>query len=357
MDAMIDNRRRRPGASCVARPAATREWRGTASGRMRPATRRRSYRADRGATRKTDVVDEDVEPPNAATAPSMTASTPSAVVDVSCHADRAVVAAGAVGHVRAPARGSPPCGAQADEASFDGQRPGARQTEPAARARHDRHLVSKSEVHSVGIITERQYAMMRLCILQRAACGDAIMKWQGTGKRQHRGSARHGMGGGMRLPVGGGIGGIVLLLLVSALTGTNPLDLISTFTGDPSDRGRARRAPIAIRRPRSFPSSSADTEDTWGEVFRERGEAYVPPMLVLFDDATTVGVRCRTRRSGSVLLSRGSEGLPRSVVLPRARRALRRAGRFRPGLRRRARSRPSRADPAGHVGIASTRRA
>ena len=30
----------------------------------------------------------------------------------------------------------------------------------------------------------------------------------------------------------------------------------------------------------------ADTEDTWRDVFRQRGQAYVPPVLVLFNDAT-----------------------------------------------------------------------
>jgi hypothetical protein len=77
---------------------------------------------------------------------------------VGCHADRAIVAAGAVGHVTArPLEGRRGSTAQAHEASFDGQRPGARQTEPAARARHDRYPVSKAQIHSVGIITERQY--------------------------------------------------------------------------------------------------------------------------------------------------------------------------------------------------------
>ena len=45
----------------------------------------------------------------------------------------------------------------------------------------------------------------------------------------------------MGLPVGGGIGGIVLLLLVSALTGTNPLDLIGGAGG--GDAGYSEPAP------------------------------------------------------------------------------------------------------------------
>ena len=51
------------------------------------------------------------------------------------------------------------------------------------------------------------------------------MRWQG---RQGSSNIEDRRGMGIGLPVGGGIGGLVLLLLFSALTGTNPLDLISS---------------------------------------------------------------------------------------------------------------------------------
>jgi len=94
------------------------------------------------------------------------------------------------------------------------------------------------------------------------------------------------MGMGVGLPVGGGIGGLVLLLLFSALTGTNPLDLISSSSA-PQDQtdgttGLRDNDPQA-----EFISVVlADTEETWREVFRKGGQAYVPPVLVLFDGAT-----------------------------------------------------------------------
>ena len=37
---------------------------------------------------------------------------------------------------------------------------------------------------------------------------------------------------GMSLPIGGGIGGLVLLLLFSVLTGQNPADLINATKAD-----------------------------------------------------------------------------------------------------------------------------
>ena len=51
------------------------------------------------------------------------------------------------------------------------------------------------------------------------------MRWQG---RAGSGNIEDRRGMRMALPVGGGIGGLVLLLLISALTGTNPIDVINS---------------------------------------------------------------------------------------------------------------------------------
>jgi len=109
------------------------------------------------------------------------------------------------------------------------------------------------------------------------------MKWQG---RPGSGNIedRRGMGG-MALPVGGGIGGLVLLLLFSALTGTNPIDMINTSepesgsvgtNGVSDDDPRAQFVSVVLK----------DTEDTWTEIFQERNADYREPVLVLFTDAT-----------------------------------------------------------------------
>lgn len=89
----------------------------------------------------------------------------------------------------------------------------------------------------------------------------------------------------MALPVGGGIGGLVLLLIISALTGTNPADLINSSppqeqtegtSGAPADDPHAQFISVVLR----------DTEETWGEVFNRSGSRYAPPTLVLFTNAT-----------------------------------------------------------------------
>jgi predicted metalloprotease len=92
---------------------------------------------------------------------------------------------------------------------------------------------------------------------------------------------------GVGLPVGGGIGGLVLLLLFSALTGTNPLDLISSSSA-PQDQTTGTTSGLRDKDPQAEFISVvlADTEETWRAVFRQRGQAYVPPVLVLFGGAT-----------------------------------------------------------------------
>jgi len=94
----------------------------------------------------------------------------------------------------------------------------------------------------------------------------------------------------MGLPLGGGIGGIVLLLVLSALTGTNPLDMIGGVGGPGADGGFQGDGGSAT--PPADPQSEfirvilRDTEETFTEVFRQRGGTYEEPTLVLFSDAT-----------------------------------------------------------------------
>ena len=108
------------------------------------------------------------------------------------------------------------------------------------------------------------------------------MKWQGREGSTNIEDRRGMSGAGMA--VGGGLGGLVLLLLISALTGTNPVDLInSTSTSDtvapsgvPADDPRAEFVSVVLK----------DTEMTWGRIFDENRQTYEAPVLVLFTNAT-----------------------------------------------------------------------
>jgi len=106
------------------------------------------------------------------------------------------------------------------------------------------------------------------------------MRWQG---RTGSGNIQDRRGMGMALPVGGGIGGLVLLLLFSALTGQNPVDIITSqsdetvgTSGVPADDPQAEFISVVLK----------DTEEVWSEIFSERGTDYPEPTLVLFTQAT-----------------------------------------------------------------------
>lgn len=107
------------------------------------------------------------------------------------------------------------------------------------------------------------------------------MRWRGRPGSAHV-EDRRGMR--MGLPIGGGIGGLVLLLLLSALTGQNPADLITTSS--PDERVGTSGTREHDEESEFVSVVLADTEQTWDQIFRERGAMYERPVLVLFTDAT-----------------------------------------------------------------------
>jgi hypothetical protein len=91
--------------------------------------------------------------------------------------------------------------------------------------------------------------------------------------------------------IGGlGIGGVVLVLAASYFLGIDPSSLLEDSTGVTMGGGGSARGAPAGPLP-SDPQAVfarkilADTEDTWSAIFRQSGERYPPPVLVLFSDA------------------------------------------------------------------------
>lgn len=109
------------------------------------------------------------------------------------------------------------------------------------------------------------------------------MKWRGRVGSQNIEDRRGMSGGGMA--VGGGLGGLVLLLLISALTGQNPADLIET-AGPTSDAVVPGPAPENDPQAQFVSVVLKDTEMTWGRLFSEAREGYEAPVLVLFTGST-----------------------------------------------------------------------
>jgi predicted metalloprotease len=101
------------------------------------------------------------------------------------------------------------------------------------------------------------------------------MRWQGRARSRNV-QDRRGMGRGA---VGGGIG-LLLVVVLSLMFGVNPAELLQTGSEAPpagagvNDEGREFVEVVL-----------ADIEATWHELFRQAGEVYEEPTLVLFDGA------------------------------------------------------------------------
>ena len=159
------------------------------------------------------------------------------------------------------------------------------------------------------------------------------MRWT----RGNRGNVQDARGGGRRrmgIPLG--IGGVLVLLVGSWLTGVNLFDVVG---GGGVDRRRGGAACRGIARRRT------------ARRFRRRGDGRHPAHVVAeapnYQPTTrralsrfdSIGVRPFELGDRTVLLSRRPQGVSRSELLQRSPSEARRAGRFRAGLRARARGR------------------
>ncbi len=102
-----------------------------------------------------------------------------------------------------------------------------------------------------------------------------------------RGFGGAGQGGGGMIRTGGlGLGGLLILLVVSYLFGVDPMQLISTDDGSPAGSTTAPAGPPPANDPVATFASKvlASTEDTWTAIFARSGQRYPPPTLVLFSD-------------------------------------------------------------------------
>ncbi len=104
------------------------------------------------------------------------------------------------------------------------------------------------------------------------------MKWSG---RRESGNVedRRGMTPG-RMVVGGGLGTIVILV-IAALFGADPRQLLQTAQ-TPSADGTVQVDPHQEELKHFVSVVLADTEDIWGEIFARQGTTYQKPWVVLF---------------------------------------------------------------------------
>lgn len=100
---------------------------------------------------------------------------------------------------------------------------------------------------------------------------------------------RRGSGGG--LPGPGGLGIIATLLALAAghYLGIDPrevLGLLSQVQHEAAAPPASHKPPADDAEARFVSKVLADTEDSWGEIFRRAGKEYQPPRLVLFSGRT-----------------------------------------------------------------------
>ncbi|OYX35475.1 MAG: hypothetical protein B7Y99_03785 [Caulobacterales bacterium 32-69-10] len=120
------------------------------------------------------------------------------------------------------------------------------------------------------------------------------MRWdddrQSDNVQDDRGVSFGSGGGGGLMLGGGGIGAIVLVGL-ALLFGVDPrLLLQGGGGGDPNGVRTEPAGPRADDEDARFSRTVlAYTEDTWGEIFQERGARYDPPTLVLYDEGHPTG--------------------------------------------------------------------
>ncbi|MFZ4877619.1 neutral zinc metallopeptidase [Janthinobacterium sp. Mn2066] len=130
------------------------------------------------------------------------------------------------------------------------------------------------------------------------------MKWEGNRESDNVEDRRGdndggGNGGGGGFGFGGrsiGIGTIVVALLGSYVLGVNPLTLLNILSGGGGQLSTQQaQAPHQTQAPHSAADDRttrfvkivlADTEDTWGALFKAEGGSYVRPKLRLYTGST-----------------------------------------------------------------------
>jgi predicted metalloprotease len=110
------------------------------------------------------------------------------------------------------------------------------------------------------------------------------MRWQGRRKSDNVEDRRGISGKG--LAVGGGLGGLIIVVLYFLLGG-NPNEITQSLQTGGTTSTASSGAPLSEKDKELGDFVSvilADTEDVWGTVFRESGQQYRDPHLVLFTD-------------------------------------------------------------------------
>ncbi|MCD1147926.1 zinc metallopeptidase [Peptoniphilus sp. KCTC 25270] len=114
------------------------------------------------------------------------------------------------------------------------------------------------------------------------------MKFQG--RRQSRNISRRGSSGG-GFPVGGGlgIGGLIIVVLFTLLTGGNLGDIMGSTTQPNRQIEQSENNEQSDKLYEFTSVVLADTEDVWGSLFQNMGREYTPPQTTIYSGAVQSG--------------------------------------------------------------------
>lgn len=123
-----------------------------------------------------------------------------------------------------------------------------------------------------------------------------------NGRRQSTNVDDRRGGSGTVVRAGGlGLGGLIVVGLLTMLLGGDPSDVISV-AGQMMDQGQTTSSwtPTAEEEELAVFAKQilAGTEDVWSEIFKQYGKTYVPPRLVLFSGSVQSGCGGATAQSG-----------------------------------------------------------
>ncbi len=114
------------------------------------------------------------------------------------------------------------------------------------------------------------------------------MKW--TNDRSDNVEDRRGKGGGRGMMIGGGLGTIVMVLVVMFLGG-DPLAVLNN-SGVMQGQAQTEQRQLTEEELKTYEfvrMVTAETEETWTEIFEEHGLEYRKPKVVMFEQVTQSG--------------------------------------------------------------------
>lgn len=86
-----------------------------------------------------------------------------------------------------------------------------------------------------------------------------------------------------------GLGGVLLVAVVSMLLGKNPVEVLGQVTDQGGVQTQGSAAPVNDEASQFVSSVLGSTEDVWSKIFQQSGGSYPAPHLVLFSGAVASG--------------------------------------------------------------------